>query len=239
MPPSTVLIIADNVESASVWGDVLRRRRIESTQLGYEVQPQDISLSGHFDLVLLDSQTGGDAAIVICAVVRTMSDKPILLLTPENDERYQLKAYDAGVDECLVSPMSILILLAKIQVWLKRVAGAEYAHEEELSESGFRLHPKTRQVSLPDGRSVKLSVYEFRLLRLLLANPGRVLPTDFLMSRIWSRDTDDNRTLLTNLVYRLRQKIDPRSSPGMHIQRIPGEGYEWNSNGADGYRSPF
>ena len=238
VPRSKVLIIADNVESANVWEDALRRRCIESIHLGYGVQTPNIFLPepNSFALSLVDSQTGGDTALAICASVRAMSDKPILLLTPENDERYQLKAYDAGVDEYLVTPANVLLVTAKIKVWLQRVAAAEHL-SEELSESGFRLNPKTHQVFTPDGKAVKLSAHELRLLRLLLANPGRVLPTDFLISRVWSHDAHGDKKLLINLVYRLRQKIDSRSSRGEHIQRIPGEGYRWKSSEAEDHRS--
>ena len=217
MPRSKVLIIADNVESANVWEDALRRRCIESIHLGYGVQTLNIFLPepNSFALSLVDSQTGGDTALAICASVRAMSDKPILLLTPENDERYQLKAYDAGVDEYLVTPANVLLVTAKIKVWLQRVAAAEHL-SEELSESGFRLNPKTHQVFTPDGKAVKLSAHELRLLRLLLANPGRVLPTDFLISRVWSHDARGDKKLLINLVYRLREKIDVAQMPTGH-----------------------
>jgi DNA-binding response OmpR family regulator len=65
------------------------------------------------------------------------------------------------------------------------------------------------------------------------------LQTDLLVNRIWSHDTPGDKNLLLNLIYRLRQKLDPRSSPGMHIQRIPGEGYRWKSTRAEDYHSSF
>jgi DNA-binding response OmpR family regulator len=229
MPPYMVHIIADNADSAGVWEDVLRRQGVGSSHLRYGAQTQDIALPEHFDLVLIDSHEAGDIPLEICGIVRAACDKPIMLLTPEDNERYQLKAYEAGVDECIVAPMSVLVFLAKIRVWLRRGAVA-HSISEEISESGFHLDSKTRQVFIPDGRAVKLSLQEFQLLRLFLANSGRILQTDLLMSRIWSRDSCDDRTLLTNLIYRLRKKIDPPSSPGMNIQYIPGEGYKWESN---------
>jgi two-component system OmpR family response regulator len=231
MPPHMVFIIADNADSAGVWIDALRRRGIENTYLRYGVQTQNLSLPEHFDLVLIDCHATGDIPLEFCGIVRTACDKPILLLTPENNEWYQLKAYAVGVDECIVAPMSILLVLAKLQAWLHWVPGAgAQSVSEEISKLGFYLNPKTRQVVTPNGRALKLSLQEFQLLRLFLANPGRVLESDLLMSRIWSRDSRDNRTLLSNLVYRLRQKLDPLSSPSMYIQRIPGEGYKWESN---------
>jgi DNA-binding response OmpR family regulator len=238
VPPSTVLIIGDNADSAGVWGDALRYRGIESIHLRYEVQTPNLSLPDHFDLILIDSHTADNTALVLCADVRARSDKPILLLIHENGEQFQIKAYAVGVDECIVAPMSVLVFLAKIHVWLRRGAVA-HSVSEEISESGFRLNLKTRRVFLPDGRAVKLSSQECRLLHLFLANPGRILQTDLLVNRIWSHDTPGDKNLLLNLIYRLRQKLDPRSSPGMHIQRIPGEGYRWKSTRAEDYHSSF
>ena len=234
MPPSTVLIIGDNADSAGVWGDALRHRGIESSHLRYGVQSQNIALPepDSFDLVLIDSHAADNTALVLCADVRARSDKPILLLIHENGEQFQIKAYAVGVDECIVAPISALVFLAKIHVWLRRGAVA-HSVNGEISESGFRLNLKTRRVFLPDGRAVKLSSQECRLLHLFLANPGRILQTDLLVNRIWSHDTPGDKNLLLNLIYRLRQKLDPRSSPGMHIQLIPGEGYRWKSTRAE------
>ena len=231
MPRSKVLIIADNVELAGIWEDTLRRQGIESRQLRYGVQTQNIALPqlDSFDLVLIDDYTSSDTALLIIGLVRAKCDKPILLLTYENDERHQLRAYEAGVDECVIEPVSFLLFLAKIRVWLQRVAHAE-DKREEISKSGFLLDPRTRQVFKPDGEAVNLSVRELRLLHLLMTNPGHVLETDFLLSQVWGHNTCGEKKLLRDLVYRLRQKLDSNSPRGKHIRVIAHQGYMWVSD---------
>jgi len=231
MPSPKVLIIADNAESANVWEDALRRRSITSTHIRYGTQTQDISLPEHFDLVLIDSHFESAAALLMCSLVRTRCDKPILLLTHETSERYQLKAYEAGVEECVVRPVSVLLFLAKISVWLHRAAIVK-EESGEVVASGFRADPKTRKMYTPDGRVVRLSMLEFRLLCLFLANQGRVLETDFLLSRVWVHASPNDKRLLTNLVYRLRQKIESDNLQTKHIQLIAGQGYVWDANGS-------
>jgi two-component system, OmpR family, response regulator RegX3 len=226
VPPCTVLIIADNANSAGGWEDALRRRGIESIHLRYGIHPQNLSLPDRFNLVLIDSYAASDTALAICAIVRAASDKPILLLTHENDERYQLKAYEVGVDECMVAPMSVLLFLAKIQVWLQRIS-VTADMREEISESGFLLNIKTRHVVTPNGKAVKLSIQEARLLHLFLMNPCHILEKDFLQSRVWSHQIYGDKKMLTNLVYRLRQKIESPASSTTYIQYIAGEGYRW------------
>ena len=115
---------------------------IESTHLRYTSRTQDVALPENFDLVLIDSHSESDTALVICGSVRAKCDKPILLLTHEFDVRYQLKAYEVGVDECVVRPVSVLLFLAKISVWLHRAVAVRYENEE-VAASGFRLFENT------------------------------------------------------------------------------------------------
>ena len=79
---------------------------------------------------------------------------------------------------------------------------------------------------------VRLSLLEFRLLRLFLANQGRVLETDFLLSHMVDASNGDRR-LLTNLIYRLRQKIEQNASDAPYIRRMAGQGYVWDTHGAE------
>jgi DNA-binding response OmpR family regulator len=234
VPHPTILIIADNADSAGVWIDALKRRSIKSIHLRYGSQTQEITLpaADHFDLVLIDSYLESEKALLVCNLVRAKCDKPVLLLTQEEDERYLLRAYQAGVDECIMTPISVLLFLAKISVWLHRAVVATYENEE-ISASGLRLDPKTRQVFMPDGRTIKLSLLEFRLLRLLLANEGRVLETEFLLSHVWVRNSDGDRRLLTNLIYRLRQKFEANSSLVGNIRVMAGQGYVWDPTGGE------
>ena len=232
VPLPRVLIISDNTESAVIWENALRRRSIEAIHLAFRARPQDLALPEFFDLVLIDSNSEGDAALAICGLVRAKSNKPLLLLTYETNELYQLKAYQSGVDECIVTPVSVLVFLAKIKVWLHRASVMKY-QSGEISASGFRTEPRTRRVFTPDGKTIRLSVLEFRLLSLFLANPGHVLETDFLLNRVWNQNPPNDRKLLFNLVYRLRRKIEPHSPRGKHIRLISDQGYMWETEGFD------
>jgi two-component system, OmpR family, response regulator len=232
VPHSNILIIADNTDSAGVWKDALKRRFIESTTLRYGAKTEEIRLPDLdlFDLVLIDSYLESEKALWICGLVRAECDKPVLLLTHEGDERYLLRAYQAGADECIVAPVSVLLFLAKISVWLHRAIVTQYENEE-ISASGLRLDPKTRQVFMSDGKVIKLSLLEFRLLRLLVANEGRILETEFLLSHVWVHNAEGDRRLLTNLIYRLRQKLESHSAQIANIRLMAGQGYVWDSNG--------
>ena len=82
-------------------------------------------------------------------------------------------------------------------------------------------------LSTPDGYSIKLSVLEYKLLTILVANRG-ILSTDYLLSRIWGQYADADRRLLTNLVYRLRQKLEAEPIRIKNIRTVEGVGYVYD-----------
>ena len=234
---SIVLILADNLEDAGVHASMLKHRGLESRVIRYGPHGGAIRLPRRYDLVLIDSYYASAGALAIVRQLRDECTKPIVLLTHETDDRYQIDAYAAGVNECVVRPIDPLLLLAKLAVWLKKCT--ILPSREELVRSSYNqtpryddlkvdnptLDPKSRQVTTRDGRNVKLSVQEARLFQIFLANPGRVLETNYLLSRIWHSDKDVDARLLTNLIYRLRQKLYTGSKKINQIRSIDRIGY--------------
>jgi DNA-binding response OmpR family regulator len=89
----------------------------------------------------------------------------------------------------------------------------------------LRLDPAWRTILTADGSAIKLSTLEFRLLHLLMINRGQVLPSDIIVDRVWGYGGEGDSTLLKNLVYRLRRKIEPDPRQPRYIQTVAGEGY--------------
>jgi DNA-binding response OmpR family regulator len=72
-----------------------------------------------FEMVIVDVYTQQLDGIALCQGLRTETDAAILLLTPTWDEAHLLETYQAGVDECIVKPVSPLMLVAKVLAWLR------------------------------------------------------------------------------------------------------------------------
>ena len=252
MYQAEVLIIADDISSARVWADGLRHHSVQSRIIQADQALKSFTASNHYHLVVIDSHNNDQEALSFCREIRPKSTKPILLLTYESDDRYQMQAYDAGVDECIAKPISVLLFLAKAAAWLRygmsertnddaddpltHVNGAvlapviagRHAHRGVVEREGLFVDQRSRMLSTPDGYSIKLSVLEYKLLTILVANRGRILSTDYLLSRIWGQYADADRRLLTNLVYRLRQKLEAEPIRIKNIRTIEGVGYVYD-----------
>jgi DNA-binding response OmpR family regulator len=76
-------------------------------------------LTDAFDALILDDSSYTESAIEICKLFRKLFDCPILLLTSNQDEQYWLDVYSAGIDECIVHPLSPELLTAKVAAWIR------------------------------------------------------------------------------------------------------------------------
>lgn len=225
-----LLLITDRTSLAQLPAKMLVHSGIEVSILNHTVARKKTSPSDleAYDLILLNMYEEDGNGLDICRTLRAGYDNPILLLTYEQDERYLLRAYEAGVDDCLVQPFSINLLLAKIQPWL-RLSGIADKTVGAVEACGFRFDPIKSEVLTPEKELIRLSQLEARLLQLLMAKTGQVVNTDLIIQRVWpdhgTRDGD--RHLLKALVHRLRRKIERDPVNPEYIHTIPHQGYSF------------
>ena len=224
-----VLIVCDDPDTCQTWAYCLRQKGIDvnTTGLAHEILPQ--WLEEIPDMVVIDVNHSQQDGIALCRRIREEMIIPILLFTPQNTESHILKAYQSGVDECVPKPVSPALFMAKVKVWLRRSWMVPAESLDIVQISDFKLDPHSRQVIRGQDKGVRLTNLEFRLLYLMMKNPGRILETEYIVERVWGYHGDGNSHLLKNLVYRLRRKIDPDPSSKPHIHTEPGIGYKFQS----------
>ena len=182
-----------------------------------------------YDLIIIDHYEATMEVFPLCQQIRKDFTQPLILFTYENDERFHLKAYEMGVEECVAKPIGIPLFLAKAFAWLHRAA-LQKAAGQELRVSNFRIDPERRLLTTPDGETLKLSNLENRLLYLLMANPGQVLTSEVLLDRIWPEYEDADSRLVKNLIYRLRRKIERDPQQPKFIKTVDSVGYAFRAS---------
>lgn len=179
----------------------------------------------NYSLIIVDTdRTDG---VVVCRQLREEYKNPVLFLTYESDERYHLQVYATGVDECIQKPIGNSLFLAKVDVWLRSVN--IYKSQRRLSNHGFKLDAPRRQLTTPTGEIINLTNLEVRLFTLFINNPEMVLDTETIIRRVWDDYTMGDATLLKNLVYRVRRKIEPAPGEPQYLQTAFG-GYVFYPN---------
>jgi len=178
------------------------------------------------DLIILDINLPEMETLELIKNLRAETLTPILLLTPSRTEEYMLEAYKAGVDDYLIKPVSPSLFQAKVKVWLRRSWNVSTDTIDPLRVGSLHLFPAERMVMLRNGRVLRLTNLELRLLYYLMSRPGRTVTIEELNQRVWGYTAEADNTMLKNVVYRLRRKIEADPATPLIIQTVVGTGYK-------------
>ena len=212
-----VLIVCDQRETAPLLGYMIREKGLHAIIETSVQRAMERALGVDADLIVIDVNAPHVERIRLVKKYRASSKKPILLFLPAHHESEILEAYHAGVDECVVKPVSPAIFLAKISAWSKRSTTAPLP---PLTPPPLRLDSAHRLALTSEGDAIKLTNLEFRLLRLLMNRPGHVFKNDEIIRAVWGIEAGDDQSALKNVVYRLRKKLGEerefmiRTAPG-------------------------
>ncbi|MGE5073083.1 MAG: response regulator transcription factor, partial [Anaerolineae bacterium] len=151
----------------------------------------------------------------------------LLLFLPTHHETEELEAYAAGVDDCVIKPVSPALFLAKVMAWAQRSWTVPVEGVRPVQTSSWRLDPPTRSLVHGEDLRVPLTNLEFRLLNLLMSKPGQVLANEELVRIVWGNYGRGDEVLLKNVVYRLRKKLEMSGDTSRPLQTWQG-GYSFN-----------
>lgn len=216
-----VFIVCDQDATAPIWGYIVREKGLVAIiETSYQ-RAMERSMEEIPDLIVIDLNAPHAQRMELCKKLRSLSASPILLFLPSHNETEILEAYQNGVDECVVKPISPAIFLAKIIAWSRRSWNAPMTPRHT---GRLRLDPSHRSATAANKKEVKLTNLEFRLLHLLMSRPGYVFPAEEIIQALWGAQGDV--VLLKNLVYRLRKKMEEEAAETHLIKTWPG-GYSF------------
>jgi two-component system phosphate regulon response regulator PhoB len=176
------------------------------------------------DLVILDWMIEGVSGIEVCRRLRrraSTSAVPIIMLTARGEETDRIRGLETGADDYVTKPFSPRELLARVGAVLRRVRPALAG--EQLSYGDLEMDVQSHRVRR-GGKPVSLGPTEFRLLRHLMENPGRVFSRERLLTAVWTHDPDiDERTVDVH-VRRLRRALNEGGRPDL-VRTVRSAGY--------------
>src|SRR6476646_7786004 len=176
------------------------------------------------DLVILDWMIEGVSGIEVCRRLRRRESTaavPIIMLTARGEESDRIRGLETGADDYVTKPFSPRELLARVAAVLRRIRPALAG--EQLAYGDIEMDVEAHRVRRA-GRVMSLGPTEFRLLRHLLENPGRVFSRDRLLDAVWSHDQDIDARTVDVHVRRLRKVLNEGGLPDM-IRTVRSAGY--------------
>ncbi len=192
-----------------------------------------------FALVVLDVGLPDGSGFDFCKEIRRRSAIPVLFLTARNSELDRVLGLELGGDDYLVKPFSPRELTARVKAVLRRTgtAGAAVAASNASAslapEPEWQVDDERCRISFR-GRALELTRYEFRLLRVLVARPGRVFTREQLMSAAWEEPEASLDRTVDAHIKTLRAKVRAVVPDADPIQTHRGLGYSLREAGAAG-----
>ena len=184
-----------------------------------------------FDVIILDIMMPELDGFSTCREIRKTKNIPVIMLSAKSEEVDKIMGLNMGADDYVTKPFTPLELLARVNSHLRRyskyltaVSGEEQEKSHVYTIGGLELNEETVEVTV-DGEAVKLTPMEFKIVQLLIKNPGRVFSADEIYERIWNEKAVNTDTIMVH-VRNIREKIeiDPRNPK--YLKVVWGVGYK-------------
>ncbi|MCS7462199.1 response regulator transcription factor [Paenibacillus doosanensis] len=222
------------IEDDTIIGDMLSMYLSEE---GYAVQRTEsgreaLAILEHYnpDIVLLDIVLPDVSGIQLCGELRKRSTVPILVISMKTDVMDRVNALHAGADDYLCKPFSMRELSAKIAAMIRRTYYNRQmrALEPENVPAVSRIFLNFDKRSLyVNGQQVDTTFSEFEIMKLFIANPGKVYSREELINAVRGFDSFVNDRAIDVHIGNLRKKIEEDSKQPKYIKTVWGVGYKF------------
>ena len=178
-----------------------------------------------YDVLVLDVRLPGLSGIEICRRLRDESDVPILLLTAMDAEVDRVLGLEAGADDYVTKPFSVAELVSRVRAILRRRELDRAAGGAVRRVGSLELDVNRHDVRI-DGRTIRLTPSEFRLLAFLAQEPERVYSRREIMQHLWDSMYVGDQRACDIHVSNLRRKIEEMPGAPTRLVTVRGVGYK-------------
>ena len=180
------------------------------------------------DVMLLDIALPDMDGFEVLRRVRERSDVPVLMISARGEERDKVRGLELGADDYITKPFGYLELSARIRAVMRRAQALPPVSGEGRFEAGpLAVNYANHQVTV-DGKQVKLTPIEYKLLYQLTRNAGQVLLHDQLLTKVWGPEYLGELDYLRIYIRRLREKLEPNPQQPVYILTERGIGYRFD-----------
>ena len=227
--PDHILVVDDDTEIRNLLHEYLQKQGYRVTAVADGKGLRSAVAVSHPDLIILDLMLPGEDGLTLCRELRAKSEIPIIMLTARGDETDRIVGLELGADDYVAKPFSPRELLARIKSVLRRARALPENLKTEESGlfrfAGWTLDGGTRNLTSPQGVVVALSGTDFRLLKIFVDHPNRVLTRDQLIDLMLSREAGPYDRAIDVQVSRLRQRLGEDAKEPAIIKTVRGQGY--------------
>ena len=223
MAGKRVLVVDDDVKTVELVKLYLNRDgyRVMTAYDGNEALR--LAREGHPDIIVLDLMLPGVDGLEVCRILRDESDVPIIMLTARTTDEDKLTGLGLGADDYVSKPFSPRELAARVRAVLRRLPGERGPAEVKCGELALNFFKQEASIA---GRPLNLTPVEFKLLGILMKEPGRVFSRAELVEKSMGYDYGGFDRTIDVHILNLRRKIEPDPKRPEYIKTVYGAGYK-------------
>ena len=213
MTKPRVLVVDDEREIREAIRIYLRGEDIETIMATNGQEAVDLMKQQDIHLILMDVMMPGIDGIVATSLIREFSNVPIIMLTAKSEDTDKIMGLSLGADDYITKPFNPMELVARVKSQLRRYLqlGSQTVtsstNQDILEVNGLRINTATKQVFV-DGKEVRLTPTEFKILSLLMRNKGRVFSISDIYENVWDEPGYNAENTVAVHIRKIREKIE-------------------------------
>ncbi|MBS6502492.1 MAG: response regulator transcription factor [Clostridium sp.] len=230
MKSYNILIVEDEKEIADAIEIYLKNQGYNVFK-GYNgIEGLEIISKEEIHLAIVDIMMPRMDGIAMTMKLREKYDFPVIMLSAKSEEVDKIMGLNIGADDYVTKPFTPLELLARVNSQLRRyskflsLVGVEKEKSNSFVIGGLELNVDTVELTV-DGNPVKITPIEFKILHLLMQNPGRVFSPEEIYERVWNEQAINTDTIMVH-VRNIREKIEINPKNPKYLKVVWGVGYK-------------
>ncbi|MEC5216066.1 two-component system OmpR family response regulator [Actimicrobium sp. GrIS 1.19] len=224
-----ILVVDDDREIRTLLAEYLDGNGFRTFTASNGIDMRKVLDANRIDLVVLDLTLPGEDGLTLCRNLRAQSSLPVIMLTARGEPLDRILGLEMGADDYLAKPFEPRELFARIRSVLRRTnalpPNMATSEARAMLFGNWKLDLMARHLEAADGTVVALSGAEFRLLKVFLEHPNRVLNRDQLLEMTQGREADPFDRSVDIQISRLRQKLADDARTPLLIKTVRNEGY--------------
>lgn len=230
MAAETILVVDDNKEIVYSLGKLLKFEGYDIVEAYDGMEALEALEQHHIDLILLDVMMPRLNGLSALMKIRENYKIPAIILSAKTEESDKVSGLILGADDYISKPYNAAELIARVKAQLRRYntwgGSGPKADEDTIVNDGLVLDRKQRLV-IVEGKEVKLTATEYKILKLLMDHPGQVFPAEQIYENVWGEEADYTveNTVMVHIRH-IREKIEIDTKNPKYVKVVWGIGYK-------------
>lgn len=229
---SIILVVDDDKEIANSVAKILEKEGYICKIANDGLSALEIVAQEHIDLILLDIMMPRLDGLSATMKIREKKNIPIIILSAKTEDSDKILGLSMGADDYISKPYNSMELVARVKAQLRRylylgsIGTTNMDEKKSMVVVGGLELDKDSKLVVVDGKEEKLTATEYKILKLLMENPGRVFSAEEIYERVWKEEAYAVENTVMVHIRRIREKIEINTKEPKYLKVVWGIGYK-------------